>query len=519
MGNGEVEEGQAGGAQDPERQLTVAEAAGPGSRAEPGAVGDAGVLVAAGPAAGTEGEVARLHGELPPRGSKRVPRSPINEGRFGRMFRRLPPLAPLSNEELLALSERMREPAAPSGWDGTVQNFDNPEISAGYTYLGQFMDHDITFDPTSTLQRENDPDALVDFRSPRYDLDSIYGSGPVDEPFQYKRGTQGMRMLFGPNSRGEVDLPRNEEGTALIGDPRNDENTIVSQLQLLFLRLHDKFAAEVESDVSIPEEERFSETQRRVRWHYQWVIAHDYVPRMVGEETFAKICDVEQGRIVDIDRRHYKPKTIPYMPVEFSAAAFRFGHSQVRGIYNLSNIVTDRPIFLPGPLQSETQDLRGFRPLPLQWTVQWPLFFPIEGSTPQPGRLVDAKLVPGLFDLPDNGGSLAFRNLKRGQVLGLPSGQDVARALRVDRILTSAELEAPEPTPLWFYILKESELVAQGKHLGPVGGRIVGEVLLGLVELDPRSWFSLEPTWTPTIPDADGDGQVKMPDLVKFVTG
>lgn len=500
-------------------QLTVAEAAGPGSRAEPGAVGDAGVIVAAGPAVGAEGEVARLHGELQVRGSKRVPRSPINEGRFGRMFRRLPPLAPLSNDELLALSERMREPVAASSWDGNVQQFDNPDIPAGYTYLGQFIDHDITFDPTSTLQRENDPDALVDFRTPRYDLDSIYGSGPVDEPFQYKRGTKGMRMLFGPNTSGEVDLPRNEEDTALIGDPRNDENTIVSQLQLLFLRLHDKFAAEVEGDASVAEEDRFFATQQRVRWHYQWVIAHDYVPRMVGEETFSKICDVDdQGSIVDIDRNHYKPKTNPYMPVEFSAAAFRFGHSQVRGIYNLSNVVTDRPIFLPGPLQNETQDLRGFRPLPQQWTVQWPLFFSIGGSTPQPSRLIDAKLVTGLFNLPDNGGSLAFRNLKRGQVLGLPSGQDVAKALRVDRILTGVELEAPEPTPLWFYILKESEVIAQGKHLGPVGGRIVGEVLLGLVELDPRSWFSLEPTWTPTIPVADTTKGLQMPDLVRFVT-
>lgn len=103
-------------------------------------------------------------------------------------------------------------------------------------------------------------------------------------------------------------------------------------------------------------------------------------------------------------------------------------------------------------------------------------------------------------------------------MLGLPSGQDVAKALEVDRILTGVELEAPEPTPLWFYILKESELIAQGKHLGPVGGRIVGEVLLGLVELDPRSWFSLEPAWTPTIPIADVTKGLQMADLVRFVT-
>jgi hypothetical protein len=498
-------------------QLTYAEAAGPGSRAEPGALGDEAVIVAAGPAAGEAGEVS-LHGELPVRGSKRVPRSPISEGRFGRMFRRLRPMAPLSNDELLALSEQMREPSTPSGWNGTLENLDNPDIPAGYTYLGQFIDHDITFDPTSTLQRQNDPDALVDFRSPRFDLDSIYGSGPIDEPFQYRRGTNGMRMLLGQNANGDPDLPRNVEGTALIGDPRNDENTIVSQLQLLFLGLHDKFAAEVEADTAVPDEERFFEVQRRVRWHYQWVVAHDYVRRVVGDDTFNDIWVLKDGR-VDVIRRHYKPKTMPYMPVEFSAAAFRFGHSQVRGIYNLSRNVTDRPIFVPGPLQNDFQDLRGFRPLPQQWTVEWPLFFSIDGSTPQPSRLVDAKLATGLFDLPDGGGSLALRNLKRSQVLGLPSGQDVANAVKAD-VLDTADLGgAPEPTPLWFYILKESEVTAGGRHLGPVGGRIVGEVLLGLVELDPRSWFSQEPAWTPTITVADTAKGLQMADLVKFATG
>lgn len=495
-------------------EITAAEAAGPGARAEPGAPGDDAVIVAAGPAAGLAGEVARLHGELQVRGSKRVPRSPISEGRFGRMFRRLPPLAPLPNDVLLALSEQMREPTAPVSWGGTPADLDNPDIPAGYTYLGQFIDHDITFDPTSSLQRLNDPDALVDFRSPRFDLDSIYGSGPVDEPFQFKRGSGGMRMLIGQNGNGDPDLPRNAEGTALIGDPRN-ENTIVSQLQLLFLRLHDKFAAEVEADTIVPEEDRFFEAQRRVRWHYQWVIAHDYVRRIVGDTTFGAICDLaDDGSIENIVRRHYQPKTTPYMPVEFSAAAFRFGHSQVRGIYNLSALVTDRPIFAPGPLQNEFQDLRGFRPLPPQWTLEFPLFFAVDGSTPQASRLIDAKLTTALFDLPDGGGSLAFRNLKRSQVLGLPSGQDVARALKLTP-LTGDELGAPEPTPLWFYILKESEL-GGGRHLGPSGGRIVGEVLLGLLELDPRSWFSQEPGWTPTAPIADAGRGLQMSDLVKF---
>ncbi len=472
--------------------------------------------------AGPAVDAVRLHGVLPVRGITRAPLSPINEGRFGRMFRRLSPMPLLDDVTLQALAEQMREPEAPSGWSGTAQDLDNEDIPAGYTYLGQFVDHDITFDPTSTLQRLNDPDALHDFRTPRFDLDSLYGSGPIDEPFQYRKGTDGLVLLIEPNANGMEDLPRNSEGVALIGDPRNDENTIVGQLQLLFLRLHNKLAAEVQADQSIPAEQRFAEAQRRVRWHYQWVVVHDFLRRIIGDDVFDDLYQPRDKKtgLPDVDLRYYRVKNNPYMPVEFSAAAFRYGHSQVRGIYNLNNVAVDRPIFIPGPLTDQFQDLRGFRPLPPQWTVDWTLFFEIDGSTPQPSRMIDAGLVPALFDLPDSGGSLPFRNLKRGQALGLPSGQDVARLLRTEPLTTSDLGGAPEPTPLWFYILKESEVRSDGgKHLGPVGGRIVGEVLLGLLRADPGSWFSAEPTWQPTIPDDDGDGVVGMPDLVKFALG
>jgi hypothetical protein len=180
----------------------------------------------------------------------------------------------------------------------------------------------------------------------------------------------------------------------------------------------------------------------------------------------------------------------------------------------LNDVVKARPIFTAGPLVDPLADLRGFRVLPAFWTAEWSLFAPIGGSTPQPSRLIDARLVPPLFDIPglDGPSSLAFRNLKRGQSLGLPSGQDVARRLGV-QILTGAELAAPEPTPLWFYILKEAELLADGKHLGPVGGNIVGQILAGLLELDPTSFYSLDRTWLPTIaPGSD----LKLGDLIEF---
>ena len=136
---------------------------------------------------------------------------------------------------------------------------DNEAIPAGYTYFGQFVDHDITFDPVSSLQRINDPDALENFRTPRFDLDSVYGSGPGDEPFQYDRDSiDGVKLLVGKGrdvntgeTTSEDDLPRNAQGIALIGDPRNDENIIVSQLQLAFIKLHNKFVDQISGSTGL----------------------------------------------------------------------------------------------------------------------------------------------------------------------------------------------------------------------------------------------------------------------------
>jgi hypothetical protein len=158
------------------------------------------------------------------RGEQRVPLSPINEGRFGRMFRRLPPAPHYDEGQLAALAELMHEAVAPpsGGWNSapTPQpGGDNPAIPAAYTYLGQFIDHDITFDPNSSLQQQNDPDALQDFRTPRYDLDSLYGSGPADEPFQYVKGSSPERLLVEANTNGVEDLPRTSQGFASSATP------------------------------------------------------------------------------------------------------------------------------------------------------------------------------------------------------------------------------------------------------------------------------------------------------------
>ncbi len=485
-----------------------------------------------GPGAGASPTQMRIHG-AEPRGLARTPLSAINEGRFGRMFRRLAPAPDYSDEQLQALAETMREgtPQNTGSWgqpNAQPPGGDNDAIPAAYTYFGQFVDHDITFDPASDLQRHNDPDALHDFRTPRFDLDSLYGSGPVDEPFQYDRDRPG-RLLVATNDAGEPDLPRNEQQTALIGDPRNDENTIVSAIQLAFLRLHNKLADEVDADRSIPADRRFAETQRRVRWHHQWVVVRDFLPRICGRVLVDRLFDPsgERTGLPDFNLRYYRVKRNAYMPVEFSAAAFRFGHSQVRAAYELSADIRNIPLFVPRDDVQPTDDLRAGKELPGGWRVDWRFFTPPgDGVAHQPSRLIDTKLTDALFDLPrlpsGEPQSLAFRNLKRGQALRLPSGQDVARYLKADRVLTGPDLEgALEPTPLWFYVLKEAEKAADeqgatGRRLGQVGATIVAEVLLGLLRTDPLSYVNQQPDWTPSIAHADPQAGLTLGDLLRF---
>src|SRR5713226_887835 len=153
-------------------------------------------------------DIFRFHGERP-RGSDFHPASTLFEGRFGRMFRTLPP-AEFAEEDLKALAAAMiaEHEAIPTP-ETKVDDEENQGISAGYTYLGQFIDHDLTFDPASSLQKENDPDALVDFRTPRFDLDCVYGRGPDDQPYLYQ--DDGLQLLLGEelDNGKDVDIPRN----------------------------------------------------------------------------------------------------------------------------------------------------------------------------------------------------------------------------------------------------------------------------------------------------------------------
>lgn len=475
-------------------------------------------------------EEASHHGTLTPRGQDAVPRSPLFEGRFGRMFRALP--APRHDRDaLIALGKAMAERDAASG--------DNPKIPAGYTYFGQFVDHDITFDPLSELSKFNDPDALTSFRSPRFDLDSLYGAGPSGSPFLYEfknADRRGVRLLEGRNPDNSPfekrDLMRNAQGRAIIPDPRNDENIIVSQLHHAFIRFHNNVVEHVaKAQPKLKGGALFAEARRVVTWHYQWVVVRDFLPRIIGTDLAKELLpDTGEPAL-----RFFDPREGPYIPVEFSGAAYRYGHSQVRPVYDLNSIVTNVALFSAAKSaeQKILEHLNGFRPLPGAWTVDWTHFVEIDGSQPQLTRKIDTQLakpllkLPGALDAANTG--LPVLNLRRGKALQLPSGQAVAQAigappvgdLGLDRFNLSAQHRAAleAETPLWYYVLREAENAPRsGQRLGPVGGRIVGEVLVGLLAHDPQGFLRQQPGWKPEGLRAVKDGHFTLSDLLRFAT-
>jgi len=474
----------------------------------------------------------RMHGIL--RGLDGVNASSILEGRFGRMFRTLPK-AEFPKEALIILAEKMSaEPDNPPTPETEKDDEENSGISAGYTYLGQFIDHDITFDPASSLQKQNDPNSLVDFRTPRFDLDNMYGRGPDDQPYLYD--ADGRKLLLGRSLSGSSsdantrDVPRNNPNSgdkrAIIGDPRNDENVIVSQLQATFLRFHNRM-------VDVMPDADFATIQRAVRWHYQWVILHDFLPTIIGTETLSKILPhLGKGTNIHEDKpvlNFYKWHKEPFMPVEFSVAAYRFGHSMVRPIYRLNTTLPGRfDIFSNNPATS----LTGFREFPKEWAIDWRLFFnfgnnpnPLSKERIQPAYKIDSSLVNPLAHLPASIASdipsLALRNLLRGKSMGLPSGQDVARIMSIPVIpdtklkvgkanqdgqksnpsISDLHLAFKNNAPLWYYVLAEAQQAFKNNdtplHLGPLGGRIVGEVFVGLMLGDSHSFLSQNPEWKP----------------------
>jgi len=468
------------------------------------------------------------HGASVSRGLANVALSSVGRGRYGRMFRRLRPFSP-SDESLRALADSMGPYPVPAVAEGpgppaaaaaaAVQPGENPDLAAGYTYLGQFVDHDITFDPVSSLERRNDPDALVSFRTPRFDLDSLYGTGPADSPWLYDQEDP-IKLLVGHNSGRHdepEDLPRNQQGRALVGDPRNDVHVIISQLTLAFIRFHNAVVDHLRDQV-VPETELFEDAQRLARWHYQWLVIEDYVRPLVGSDILDQVLVTEPAsgaRRANLRFFHWNQE--PFIPVEFSAAAFRFGHSQVRATYQLNPSLDPLHIFLPSFDPAPAEQLGGFRPLPRGWKVDWSLFFAVDGSSPQLSRRIDTKVTGPMAQLApmlDRARRpIALLDMLRGKALGLPSGEAVAAATGTG--VADAALGLTTKTPLWYYLLREAEVVAEGRRLGPTAATIVAEVFVGFLHGDPSSFLSVAPGWTPSLPGAV-PGRFTIVDLLRF---
>ena len=290
-------------------------------------------------------------------------------GAFGRIFRALPPaeFGPTEVEtraNLHVLAKNMV-----SSLDKPKDGADPEEsgIPALFTYLGQFVDHDLTFDPSSSLQQQNDPDGLIDYRTPKFDLDNVYGRGPDDQPYLYDftAGSDKAKFVLGKKLTGAPavnpearDLPRNnanlpagQNARAIIGDPRNDENALVSQLQGLFLRFHNRLIDEKKL--------RFADAQRTLRFHYQWMLVNDFLVKLVNPKTLhAVFPHLASGKSIADDMPElsfYHPKNEAFMPLEFSVAAYRFGHSMVRPGYRLNDgDATLLPIFALDPKKPDT---------------------------------------------------------------------------------------------------------------------------------------------------------------------
>jgi hypothetical protein len=419
-------------------------------------------------------------------------------------------------------------------------NPDNPNMTAGVTFFGQFLDHDVTLDPRSPLLERSNPRTTTNFRTAAFDLDSVYGGGPGESPELYDVSSGDIKLRVEPLPGSDLvsrlgalrfDLPRDPNNNAVVGDARNDENVIISQLHVAMLRFHNAVIDRLRADPSHADQSAgriFTMAQREVRWHYQWIIVHEFLPLTIGQE---RVDDILHNGL-----RFYKvDMKTPLIPIEFSVAAYRFGHSQVRPSYRLNFGPTGGTPFFAfafddtqDPNDPDPDDLRGGKRAPRRF-VDWQTFFNFGDGNFRPNKRIDSKLSSVLMRLPGSRGpapglpadgvqSLASRNLMRHVNFGIPSGQAIARRMGLP-VLTPAQLDALTPfgmersTPLWFYILKEAELMENGLRLGPVGSRIVGEVFIGLLKADASSYLAAQPDWTPVLPSAT-PGDFRITDLL-----
>jgi hypothetical protein len=408
--------------------------------------------------------------------------APLGPTSYARMFPELPSFQ--ADEQFLHALGRAGGICDCGDVDDTPDSLG--DAAAGWPIFGQFVAHDITAD-RSILRSHTNTEELRNARSPQLNLECLYGDGPTGHPFLYQRDDP-AKFLLGSDG---LDVQRNAEGIAIIGDPRNDSHMLISQLHLAMLKAHNAFADEARLN-GTPADAVFETAARQLRWHHQWIILHEFLPALVGQTLADQV--LQEGP------RWFRPNHGVFIPLEFADAAYRYGHAQIRHHYR-PNLQTD-----PVPL---FPDLLGFRPVPREHALDWTLFFDATAATTaQRCKKIDGKLVRALIELPvavtgdseiEDYHSLAFRDLQRGQGVGIPSGESIARHMGVAPLTPEqvgiASTGWSGETPLWFYILREADACAGGHRLGPVGGRIVAEVLVGLIDADATSFRHNDQGW------------------------
>ncbi len=452
----------------------------------------------------------------------------VPAGKFGVLFPGLPTYEP-TNAAIKAVAQIMRE-------QSETKATDSP-IPLAFAFFGQFIDHDLTLEPVSRFDDRLDPMALTNFRTAALDLDSIYGANPDVARHLYDTygfGTKPGRehrlpfRLLTEKDEISIDLQRNRQGTAVIGDPRNDENLFISQLHRRIVGFHNEVVKCLEKEHEgnpLDNKTLYEEARKLVTLHYHWIIIHEFLPFIIGKKLTWDI--LENGRKF----YHYeKNSERPFIPVEFGGAAYRFGHTLIRAKYNINDNVQgldlfEAPFFGVCPLD----DCEGRLGVHKKYNLDWSYFleFGKTGDNVQFCRAIDSSVALPLFDLPfidasqDAPVSLPERNMRRARTLMIPSGQQVAKAMGIPP-LSNKELGVDginglhDEAPLWFYILKESELQTGGKHLGRTGGRIVGEVLLGIIEATQNMYFSSDIDRMAWRPKFGENGNFTLKDLVTF---
>jgi hypothetical protein len=405
-------------------------------------------------------------------------------------------------------------------------------MPSGYVYFGQFVDHDLTRDNTLLAQANPKAYATANFRSPRLDLEVLYGQGPSASSALYR---DGERLLIGdtvavtapefPHTSYESspnDLYRDRDGNAIVIDSRNDENLIIAQMHVLWCKLHNRLLALAQEDdgllAGVPAGSLFERVRQLVTWLYQWIVVHDFLPSFVRNDTWA---DVFNWRNLRLYSGLAQPSRTPFaLPIEFTAAAFRFGHSMVRSEYSLrrSKVAT-------------TEELLGMtkagggidRKLRADFVVDWDLFLE-EKPFVNRGERIDSFVAGALYGLP--GIVLPQATLLRGSKMRLPSGQEFARLFRLpvldEKQIPSSNETAPAAevaalfqsegfrgrTPLWYYLLRESAVEALFERgprsqqlplqkLGQIGSRIVTEVFYQVLMADADSIYNAGRHWQP----------------------